>query len=79
MKRELAFCALMRYRLLSSGTIIVATSNRAPKDLNEAGMQKEIFQKLVSKLEEHCEKVLIGSEIDYRRFIAQKSENQVRI
>ncbi|KAK7384725.1 hypothetical protein VNO78_30426 [Psophocarpus tetragonolobus] len=64
-------------RLLSSGTIIVTTSNRAPKDLNEAGMQKEIFQKLVSKLEEHCEKVLIGSEIDYRRFIAQKSENQV--
>jgi len=45
----------------------------------QAGMQKEIFQKLVSKLEDHCEKVLIGSEIDYRRFIAQKSENQVRI
>ncbi|XP_020230300.1 putative ATPase N2B isoform X2 [Cajanus cajan] len=65
-------------RLLSSGTIIVATSNRAPKDLNEAGMQKEIFQNLVSKLEEHCEKVLVGSEIDYRRFIAQKSENKVQ-
>ncbi|KAL2318088.1 hypothetical protein Fmac_031964 [Flemingia macrophylla] len=65
-------------RLLNSGTIIVATSNRAPKDLNEAGMQKEIFQKLVSKLEKHCEKVLIGSEIDYRRFIAQKSENKVQ-
>ncbi|XP_027329869.1 AFG1-like ATPase isoform X2 [Abrus precatorius] len=64
-------------RLLSSGTIIVATSNRAPKDLNEAGMQKEIFQKLVCRLEEHCEKILIGSEIDYRRFIAQRSENQV--
>ncbi|XP_068471589.1 uncharacterized protein [Phaseolus vulgaris] len=64
-------------RLLSSGTIIVATSNRAPNDLNEAGMQKEIFQKLLSKLENHCEKVLIGSEIDYRRFIAQKSENLV--
>ncbi|KAK7320694.1 hypothetical protein VNO77_30399 [Canavalia gladiata] len=64
-------------RLLSSGTIIIATSNRAPKDLNEAGMQKEIFQILVSKLEVHCEKVLIGSEIDYRRFIAQRSENQV--
>ncbi|KAK7293789.1 hypothetical protein RJT34_16663 [Clitoria ternatea] len=64
-------------RLLSSGTIIVATSNRAPKDLNEAGMQREIFQKLVSKLEEHCDKVLVGSEIDYRRFIAQRSGNQV--
>lgn len=42
-------------------------------------MQREIFQKLVSKLEEHCENVLIGSEIDYRRFIAQRSVNQVRI
>ncbi|KAK7260873.1 hypothetical protein RIF29_27172 [Crotalaria pallida] len=64
-------------RLLNSGTIIVATSNRAPKDLNEAGMQREIFQKLVSKLEEHCQNVLIGSEIDYRRFIAQRSINKV--
>ncbi|KAF7817241.1 AFG1-like ATPase isoform X1 [Senna tora] len=64
-------------RLLSTGTIIVATSNRAPKDLNEAGMQRELFQKLVSKLEQHCNNVLIGSEIDYRRFIAQRSVNQV--
>ncbi|XP_019447543.1 PREDICTED: lactation elevated protein 1 [Lupinus angustifolius] len=64
-------------RLLNSGTIIVATSNRAPEDLNEAGMQREIFQKLVRKLEEHCENVLIGSEIDYRRFIAQKAVNQI--
>ncbi|XLR28629.1 hypothetical protein S83_056529 [Arachis hypogaea] len=64
-------------RLLSSGTIIVATSNRAPKDLNEAGMQREIFQKLVSKLEQHCENVLVGSEVDYRRFIAQRSANQM--
>ncbi|CAI8594427.1 unnamed protein product [Vicia faba] len=63
-------------RLLSSGTIIVATSNRAPKDLNEAGMVREIFQTLVSKLEEHCDKVLVGSEIDYRRFIAQRSVNR---
>ncbi|XP_058724853.1 uncharacterized protein LOC131596263 [Vicia villosa] len=63
-------------RLLSSGTIIVATSNRAPKDLNEAGMVREIFQTLVSNLEEHCDKVLVGSEIDYRRFIAQRSVNR---
>lgn len=64
-------------RLLSTGTVLVATSNRAPKDLNQDGMQKEIFQKLVSKLEKHCELVLIGSEIDYRRFIAQRSSDQV--
>ncbi|KAF2303854.1 hypothetical protein GH714_023881 [Hevea brasiliensis] len=32
---------------------------------------------LVSKLEDHCEIVLIGSEIHYRRFIAQRSKDQV--
>lgn len=41
-------------------------------------MQREIFLKLVSKLEDHCEIVLIGSDIDYRRFIAQHSKDQVR-
>lgn len=64
-------------RLLSTGTVLVATSNRAPKDLNQDGMQKDIFQNFVTKLEEHCEFVLIGSEIDYRRFIAQRSFDQV--
>ncbi|XP_022936535.1 AFG1-like ATPase [Cucurbita moschata] len=64
-------------RLLSTGTVLVATSNRAPKDLNQDGMQKDIFQKFVTKLEEHCAFVFIGSEIDYRRFIAQRSFDQV--
>ncbi|XP_074278886.1 uncharacterized protein LOC141602565 [Silene latifolia] len=64
-------------RLLSTGTVLVATSNRAPTDLNQDGMQKEIFLQLVEKLEDHCEIVPIGSEIDYRRLIAQRSVNQV--
>ncbi|XP_021758188.1 AFG1-like ATPase isoform X1 [Chenopodium quinoa] len=64
-------------RLLSTGTVLVATSNRAPRDLNQDGMQKEIFLKLVEKLEEHCQNVLIGSEIDYRRLVAQGSKSQV--
>ncbi|XVF89300.1 hypothetical protein PTKIN_Ptkin19aG0119200 [Pterospermum kingtungense] len=64
-------------RLLSTGTVLVATSNRAPKDLNQDGMQREIFLKLVKKLEEHCEIILIGSEIDYRRLIAQRSIDKV--
>ncbi|KAJ6743677.1 ATPASE N2B [Salix viminalis] len=64
-------------RLLSTGTVLVATSNRAPRELNQDGMQRDIFQKLVSKLEEHCEIILIGSEIDYRRCIAQRSNDQV--
>ncbi|OMO61700.1 ATPase, AFG1-like protein [Corchorus capsularis] len=64
-------------RLLSTGTVLVATSNRAPEDLNQDGMQREIFQKFVKKLEEHCEIILIGSEIDYRRLIAQRSVDKV--
>ncbi|KAG2691498.1 hypothetical protein I3760_08G012100 [Carya illinoinensis] len=63
-------------RLLSTGTVLVATSNRAPNDLNQDGMQREIFLKFVAKLEKHCEIVLIGSEIDYRRLIAQRSIDQ---
>lgn len=42
------------------------------------GMQWEIFLKFLAKLEEHCEIVLIGSEIDYRRLIAQRSIDEVR-
>lgn len=60
-------------RLLSTGTVLVATSNRAPSDLNQDGMQREIFQKFVTKLEGHCKNILVESEIDYRRLIAQRS------
>ncbi|KAL9233878.1 hypothetical protein vseg_008814 [Gypsophila vaccaria] len=63
-------------RLLSTGTVFVATSNRAPTELNQDGMQKEIFLQLVEKLEDHCHIVPIGNEIDYRRLIAQKTVNQ---
>ncbi|XP_062164195.1 uncharacterized protein LOC133870928 isoform X1 [Alnus glutinosa] len=63
-------------RLLSTGTVLVATSNRAPNDLNQDGMQWEIFLKFLAKLEEHCEIVLVGSEIDYRRLISQRSIDQ---
>ncbi|MFS8005394.1 putative ATPase, AFG1, P-loop containing nucleoside triphosphate hydrolase [Helianthus anomalus] len=64
-------------RLLSTGTVLVATSNRAPSDLNQDGMQWEIFLKLLDKLEDHCETVLVGSETDYRRLLSQRSVNLV--
>ncbi|KAK3212301.1 hypothetical protein Dsin_017007 [Dipteronia sinensis] len=64
-------------RLLSTGTVLVATSNRAPNDLNQDGMQREIFQKLVLKLEKHCEWLQVESEVDYRRQIAQSSIDRV--
>ncbi|KAE8056387.1 hypothetical protein FH972_013165 [Carpinus fangiana] len=55
-------------RLLSTGTVLVATSNRAPNDLNQDGMQWEIFLKFLAKLEEHCEIVLIGNSICVKEF-----------
>ncbi|KAK9279281.1 hypothetical protein L1049_012960 [Liquidambar formosana] len=64
-------------RLLSTGTVLVATSNRAPKDLNQDGMQWEIFLNFISKLEQHCDNVLIGSEIDYRRLVSKRPIDQV--
>lgn len=55
----------------------MATSNRAPRELNQDGMQREIFLKFLAKLEDHCETVPVGSEIDYRRIIAQSSIDKI--
>ncbi|CAL9145073.1 uncharacterized protein LOC135585758 isoform X2 [Musa acuminata AAA Group] len=64
-------------KLLTTGTVLVATSNKAPENLNQDGMQKDIFLSFLSKLEENCQKILIGSDIDYRRLIPNKRMDQV--
>lgn len=45
--------------------------------LEQDGMQKEIFDKFISKLEKHCEIISIGSEVDYRRAAAKNSVENV--
>lgn len=45
--------------------------------LVQDGMQKEIFDKFISKLEKHCEIISIGSEVDYRRVAAKNSVENV--
>lgn len=57
-------------RLLNRGTVLIATSNRPPGDLNQDGMQKEIFTKFIAKLEQSCRSVLVGCQTDYRRVLA---------
>ncbi|KAK3145459.1 hypothetical protein QOZ80_3BG0253100 [Eleusine coracana subsp. coracana] len=64
-------------RLLSTGTVLVATSNKAPEDLNQDGMQRDIFLELLSKLDENCSKILVGTEKDYRRLIPTEGSTQV--
>ncbi|XP_020098707.1 lactation elevated protein 1 isoform X3 [Ananas comosus] len=64
-------------RLLSTGTVLVATSNRAPEDLNQDGMQRDIFLEFLSTLEENCQKFFVGSKTDYRRLIPTNNVDQV--
>ncbi|XP_020098708.1 protein AFG1 isoform X4 [Ananas comosus] len=65
-------------RLLSTGTVLVATSNRAPEDLNQDGMQRDIFLEFLSTLEENCQKFFVGSKTDYRRLIPTNNVDQAR-
>lgn len=42
-------------------------------------MQKDIFLSFLLKLEENCQKILVGSDIDYRRLIPNKRMDQVSL
>ncbi|XP_078178100.1 AFG1-like ATPase family protein isoform X2 [Carex rostrata] len=64
-------------RLLSTGTVLVATSNRAPEELNQDGMQREIFLDFLAKLDDNCKTVHVGSDTDYRRLIPNDKADQV--
>ncbi|KAL6638664.1 hypothetical protein ACP70R_023775 [Stipagrostis hirtigluma subsp. patula] len=64
-------------RLLNTGTVLVSTSNKAPEDLNQDGMQRDIFLEFLSKLDENCNKILVGTEKDYRRLIPTEGSSQV--
>jgi len=53
--------------LLQNGTVIVATSNRPPRDLYKAGLQRDLFLPFIDLLEERCAVVSMWeSEMDYR-------------
>eukprot|EP00584_Thalassiosira_punctigera_P013019 CAMPEP_0172556732 /NCGR_PEP_ID=MMETSP1067-20121228/68510_1 /TAXON_ID=265564 ORGANISM="Thalassiosira punctigera, Strain Tpunct2005C2" /NCGR_SAMPLE_ID=MMETSP1067 /ASSEMBLY_ACC=CAM_ASM_000444 /LENGTH=440 /DNA_ID=CAMNT_0013345617 /DNA_START=568 /DNA_END=1890 /DNA_ORIENTATION=- len=53
--------------LIKNGTVIVATSNRPPKDLYLGGLQRELFLPFIDLLEESCVVVnMWDSDVDYR-------------
>eukprot|EP00578_Thalassiosira_sp_NH16_P007138 CAMPEP_0181122052 /NCGR_PEP_ID=MMETSP1071-20121207/25094_1 /TAXON_ID=35127 /ORGANISM="Thalassiosira sp., Strain NH16" /LENGTH=470 /DNA_ID=CAMNT_0023206969 /DNA_START=419 /DNA_END=1831 /DNA_ORIENTATION=- len=53
--------------LIDNGTIIVATSNRPPRDLYKGGLQRDLFLPFIDLLEEKCTIVSMWeSETDYR-------------
>ncbi|KAL5842196.1 hypothetical protein ACOSQ3_012799 [Xanthoceras sorbifolium] len=53
--------------LFSNGVILVATSNRAPDNLYEGGLQRDLFLPFISTLKERCIAHEIGSAVDYRK------------
>ncbi|XP_071729634.1 uncharacterized protein [Rutidosis leptorrhynchoides] len=53
--------------LFDNGAILVATSNRAPDNLYERGLQRDLFLPFISTLKERCIVHEIGSSVDYRR------------
>ncbi|KAF7806581.1 AFG1-like ATPase isoform X1 [Senna tora] len=53
--------------LFSEGIILVATSNRAPDNLYEGGLQRDLFLPFIATLKERCVAHEIGSSTDYRK------------
>ncbi|WCJ30177.1 AFG1-like ATPase family protein [Euphorbia peplus] len=54
-------------QLFSNGIILVATSNRAPDNLYERGLQRDLFMPFIATLKERCVVHEIGSSVDYRK------------
>lgn len=58
--------------LLQDGVVIVATSNRAPTELNQQGLQEDLFLHFVASLLDSCDIVPLDTGVDYRRSMWQQ-------
>ncbi|KAL8497523.1 hypothetical protein ACS0TY_021016 [Phlomoides rotata] len=54
-------------QLFTNGAILVATSNRAPDNLYEGGLQRDLFLPFIATLKDRCVIHEIGSAVDYRK------------
>ncbi|XP_078173908.1 uncharacterized protein LOC144567602 isoform X2 [Carex rostrata] len=53
--------------LFNKGVVLVCTSNRAPDQLYEGGLQRDLFLPFIETVKERCLVHAIGSSTDYRK------------
>eukprot|EP00850_Spirogloea_muscicola_P017447 SM000150S01706 [mRNA] locus=s150:154467:159140:+ [translate_table: standard] len=63
-------------RLLERGAVVIMTSNRPPHELNKDGLQRQLFEKFVSKVCTQCHVLKIDTAVDYRRLLLSSSAVQ---
>ncbi|PSC70423.1 lactation elevated 1 isoform X1 [Micractinium conductrix] len=56
--------------LHAEGCVVVATSNRAPSELDRHGLNEVMFDHFISSLHAACDVVPLNAEEDYRRLLA---------
>ncbi|EFN56377.1 hypothetical protein CHLNCDRAFT_22490, partial [Chlorella variabilis] len=56
--------------LLAEGCVVVATSNRAPWELDRHGLHEDLFEHFRASLQAACDVVCLDSGRDYRRLLA---------
>ena len=55
--------------LWSRGTVVVATSNRPPRDLYQGGINYGYFEPFIDLLERHCIVCAMDNSVDYRTLV----------
>ena len=53
-------------QLFARGVVIVATSNTAPEDLYEGGLNRQLFLPFIAEIEERLDIVELNGDVDYR-------------